>query len=483
MSRTMIAAVVVVALVALGGAFVLSQRGQPVVVGPNPTTEASASPSQPAVAVPSDTPAPTPLTSVEPSPPVGQSLEMTWTELSLAERAPKIEWLGNQFVHVDEESGVVQTSTDGFSWHVLQPGDPDPGYLDLIRDVRDDGLVTWGDDIVRWWNPEEGPEIAGKPPITARDIVRIVRSGAATDTTPFKGRIQSLAFGPAGIVATVASDLDWDAWVTKKLGVKSNNAWVMHQRGVDFRDGIMEIKFDNRPTLRVVWADEGFEPGDFMYGGFGWFSPDGEQWTQIPGYLTEFTFGEVIGVSDGFIAEGDIPEGGKCSLPDGCGPLWHSTDGLTWRNLGPTPERENLSMQPWKGGALVTDEFGIFDFWTSQGRSELPMAAEIRAAKKGKDPDFNTAFGTGPLGIVRVTLCRETGGVACPPDGSKNEVLVTRDGVDWAIGRIPAAMAADGSLFYGGPAIAVGERSVLVTLWSGRAEERIPSLWLGKLEP
>ena len=54
MSRTTLAAAVVVAMVAIGGAFFMLQRGQPVVVGPDPTAEASASPSQPADAVPSD---------------------------------------------------------------------------------------------------------------------------------------------------------------------------------------------------------------------------------------------------------------------------------------------------------------------------------------------------------------------------------------------------------------------------------------------
>ena len=59
--------------------------------------------------------------------------------------------------------------------------------------------MSWQDQIVGWWNPEDGPEIAGKPPITARDIVRIVRPRAApTDTTPFKGRIESIGIGPVG---------------------------------------------------------------------------------------------------------------------------------------------------------------------------------------------------------------------------------------------------------------------------------------------
>ena len=466
MSRATLAAAVVVAMVAVGGAFFLLERGQPSVVGPIPTPEASASPSQPAVAVPSTTPAPTPTSTAEASPPpVGDSLDLTWSKVTLDQRSPQVAWLDDRFVMVDDDSGVVQTSIDGFSWHVLQPGDPDPGYLELIRDVRGGGVVSWGDDIVRWWNPEEGAEIAGKPPITARDIVRIVRAGAATDTTPFKGRIASLGVGPAGIVAFVHSHLDWDEWVASKLG----RNWVSHYTGVDFKNGILKIGMDNGPGLKVNWAEEGFEPGDYQDAGFGWYSPEGEQWTQIPDYLSLGIGGDVIGVSDGFVARGES--------------MWHSSDGLTWRNMGEAASSMNTSMLPWHGGALISDGFGSFDLWTSQGSSELPMAAEIRAAKKHKDPDLNSAFDVGPLGLVRVTLCRDGGGDPCPPDGSANEVLVTRDGTDWSIQPIPAELAADNTGFNATPRVVVGERSVLVTVLSGPYEARIASLWLGTLEP
>ena len=85
---------------------------------------------------------------------------------------------------------------------------------------------------------------AGKPPITARDILRIVRPPAApVDTSPFKGRIESLAIGPAGIVAQVHSHLDTDAWIAAKLG----DNWVSRYKGVDFKDGILEITMKQRP--------------------------------------------------------------------------------------------------------------------------------------------------------------------------------------------------------------------------------------------
>ena len=200
-NRWAVAAAAVIGVLLVGGALLLTQRGQPVIGAPSPMPSATSS--HPAEVVPSATPAPTPTSTAEVTPPaVGQSLKLTWTKVSLDQRSARIAWLVDRFVLVDDESRVVQTSTDGSSWQVLQPGDPDPGYVELMREVRNAGLVSWGDDIVGWWNPEEGPDIGGKPPMTARDILRIVRPPAApTETTPFKGRIESLGIGPAGIVA------------------------------------------------------------------------------------------------------------------------------------------------------------------------------------------------------------------------------------------------------------------------------------------
>ena len=50
---------------------------------------------------------------------------------------------------------------------------------------------------------------------------------------------------------------------------------------MSFEDGDPEI-LENGRGLKVVWADEGFELGDYQDAGFGWYSPDGEQWTAMP---------------------------------------------------------------------------------------------------------------------------------------------------------------------------------------------------------
>ena len=122
------------------------------------------------------------------------------------------------------------------------------------------------------------------------------------------------------------------------------------------------------------------------------------------------------------------------------------------------------------GGALVTDGVGRFDFWTSQGPTELPMAADVRAASKQPNEPHDNAIGTGPFGAAMVSI-------------DSQEILVTRDGIDWDINPMPAEMAADGGVRRA-PTVAVGDRSVLVLLWAGvLLAEQVPSLWLGTPEP
>ena len=381
-------------------------------------------------------------------------------------------------------SGAVRTSIDGQDWQALQPGDAAQGYVDLLRG----SFAGWQDSAVGWWNPQDrgGLDIAGAPPITARDNVQIVRPpGAPSSTTPFKGRIESIGIGPKGIVAEVHSDLDWDAWVTKKLGLRTNNDWTCCVKDVTFQNGVLQIKLNNRPGLKVVWADEGLEPGDYQDRGFGWYSPDGEHWTAMApndqptgdsgSSLPTGTFGSVVGVSDGFIATGAYPDG-TCADPNGsCTGMWYSSDGLTWRFLGTAPEikpsgrelciRDGCSglpgeLVPWRGGALAIDGDGRVEFWTSGGSAELPMAVQA-----------DGTVATGPLGIVSIG------------DG---QVLVSRDGIDYKVSSIPAQMS--DAVNGGGEStvVAVGDQTVLV-LESEPADEFeatwTSSLWLGTFEP
>ena len=457
---TLVLVAAAVLMLVASAVFVASRRPSLVVVVPTPSQTSAPSIS----ALPTATSSSSAIPTAEISPAaVAQGLHLTWTKVAIEQRDPQVAWIGDRFALVDDKSGAVFTSVDGVSWHALQPGDPDPGYAELLRGQR----ATWEGDVVGWWNPQEhgGPDIAGEPPITARDVVQIVReSGAPSMTTPFKGRIESIGIGPAGIVAEVHSDIDWDAWVTRTLGARSNNAWVKHLKSVEYRNGILQIKLDNGPGLKVVWAADGREPGDYQDKGFAWYSPDGEQWTAIPPVRPPLSgddptfpmgsLGSVVGVSDGFIAQGDAVDSKPCPSADGCEGMWHSSDGLTWRHIANVPYGSD-PLRPWMGGALVTDGVGRFDLWTSQGSGTLPMAAEIPAPSK----DPNAHISVGPLGLVSVRSGDRT-------------ILFTRDGVAWTMDPMPADMPAG--------TIAVGDRSVLVL---GNSEDHLPSLWLGTIEP
>jgi hypothetical protein len=409
---------------------------------------------------------PTPSASPSPSP-TPLSLDLTWTQLPLEapiiegfadaarKQSPRLAWIDDRFVLAEVKSGEVRTSTDGQDWQAMQPGDRARGLVDLVRG----SFASWQDSHVGWWNPQEEAQCescTNQAPITDRDVVQIVRPPAApTATTPFKGRIESIGIGPKGIVAQVHSDIDTDEWVTRKLGLRTNNDWTCCVRDFTFEDGVLQIKLSNGPGLKVVWADEGLEPGDFQDRGFGWYSADGEHWTEMTpnaeaneiGSTLPTGFGQVVGVSDGFIAAGASPDG-ACPDPDGsCTGMWFSSDGLTWRLLGAAPFFAQ-GLLPWRGGALATDGDGHAEVWASDGSAELPIAGQLHGT-----------VATGPLGIVSIR------------DG---QVLVSRDGIDYKVSSSPAQMGD------GGSTVVVGDRTVLVPVLAPVDEFTWTwSLWLG----
>ena len=397
-----------------------------------------------------DTTTPSPIASLAPSP-TPASLDLTWTQVPLDEQSPRLAWVGDQFVLADVDSGTVRTSTDGQSWQPMQAGDAAKGYVDLLSGSRG----SWQGETVGWLNPEDGPDISGPPPSNPRHIVTIVHPPSAPiSTLPFKGQIESIGIGPKGFVAETHSALDFEHWVTKKLGLRTNNDWTMHTKSMTFQSGVLQIKLNNRSGLKVVWADQGYEPGDLYDGGFGWFSPDGEHWTEMAprdnsgsdfgSTLPMGAFGNVVGVSDGFIAGGD-------------GGMWFSAGGLTWRFLG---AESGGNLQPWMGGALVTDGDTPFDLWTSSGKSRLPAAADLQGM-----------VGTGPLGLVTLAYGAQT-------------AFVSRNGTDVGSSPIPAQMSAATGRLWGGfaPRVAVGDRSVLV-LEGHQESSPAWTLWLGTFQP
>jgi len=314
--------------------------------------------------------------------------------------------------------GTISASSDGANWRDLQPGS-DPGYGELLRDR----FAVWQDHVVGWWNPKDPwrlGEFANPHPVMAGDIVSVLQPPAArSESTPFTGRIETMGVGPAGIVAQVKAPRD------------------------------------DRP-------------------GYGWYSADGTHWTEVqfdrdyadrPQTLPR-SFGQVVGVSDGFIARDFDGDQSECpDLQYGCSTMWHSSDGLTWTKLGIVDSVDgSLLLLPWNGGALLTDGISRFDLWTSEGSSELSLADEVPAPAEF----FRANVGTGPLGLVTMLY-----------GGDHPEALITRDGVSWKVQPAPSVPASFASM-------AVGESSVLYLGWTGDVYEGdilVPHLWVGTANP
>lgn len=360
-------------------------------------------------------------------------------------RKTRVVWLGDRFVLVDElpNATAVSTSTDGLAWELIDASDPGWDSYSLVS--ASSAIATWEHETVLWTRDS---------PSSSVSILRPLEEPVTKD---FEGGVGAVGIGPAGIVVRVHSALDFDAWVTSVLGP----GWVDHMVSFSFQDGILRITTDDDRGLEVVWADEGFEPGDVADRGFGWYSPDGNQWTPIPGFPANVS--QIVGVSDGFIADG---ADGRCDgcrdTPDGWG-MWHSPDGLSWRNIG---QATDGSFLPWGDGALVTDGARRFDVWTSEGKAELPMAGALAAGWTAA----SVAFGSGPLGFASLNV-------------DDHEILFAPNGVDWSIQPMsPEMAAAAGPSRYAYRNVAVGKESVVVLLW-GVGPESGPSIWVGTLEP
>ena len=417
-------------------------------------------------------PNPSPMSTIVPIPSPTSTIAppgtvLTWARVAVDERSlalldpgspdsefrtTGVAWLGDRFVLVDKllVGKAVSTSSDGRAWELLDEGAPGWDSYSLLS--TSSAIATWGHDTVLW-----------TPGVYTSDLRILSPPDEPVTKSDFSGGVGSVGIGPAGIVAHVHSAIDFDAFVTSKLGP----GWVDHMVTFSFQDGILRITTDDDRSLEIVWADAGFAPGDVADRGFGWYSPDGAQWTPIPGFPANVS--EIVGVSDGFFARGG---GARCDgcrdTPDGPG-MWHSPDGLSWRNIGAATEG---SVLPWGQGVLVTDGMGRFDAWTADGTSELPMAGDLPPGWTASNPSFGSiSFGSGPFGLVSLNV-------------SAHEVLFTPNGVDWSVQAMSAEMAPAAGMSRTVPSwnIAVGKDSVIVLLWT-EGPESGPSLWVGTVQP
>ena len=420
----LVAAAVVVLIVMIG--FAILRDGNHQVIGP---------------AVSPTPPSPSSAASLMPS--IGPGSVLKWSRLDagalgLSEHSmgdidvTRVMWLDDHFVLADQSLRTVFASTDGVTWDVEESGSRDFAYYEPM--VMD-SIASWQHEVVGWSGGVPGNVSVAQPPNEPR-------------TRQFEGVVGAAGVGPAGIVVRTHSTLDFDAYISSLMGPD----WVDHMTSFEFTDGVLRITTDDHRELEIVWADHGFEPGDLADRGFGWHSPDGDEWAPIRNFPDNVS--DIVGTEDGFIARGSD--------------MWHSEDGLTWRRLG---SYASGLIVPWMGGVIVVPEDGGprrgFEVWTSDGPRAVPIASDLQLTWR--------STGSGPLGIVSL--------------GADDSILYSPDGFAWSISPMPAGMPADanGRL---APTIAVGERSVVVLLWreeiGGSAMSatwtRSPSLWIGTPE-
>lgn len=335
----------------------------------------------------------------------------------------RVAWVDDHFVLVEQSQQLILASNDGLSWDTPEEDSRD---LDYYEPMAQDSIASWQDDVIGW--------------TSAGNTLRIARPANAPNTYEFEGRIGAAATGRAGMLVRTHSTLNFDDYITSLMG----SGWVKHMTSFSFTDGILRITADDRPELNIVWADQGFEPGDVADRGFGWFSLDGEDWTSIPDFPDNVS--AIAAIENGFIASGSA--------------LWYSADGLAWRRIG---TYSNTSLIQWMGGVVTAvgdSNRPPFALWTSEGPRDLPVAGEL---------DLGSTIGAGPLGMVSLE--------------SDGMILYSPDGSDWSVAPVPEEMAADATSRWA-PTIAVGEGSVVVLVWREEADEsRTPSLWLGTIEP
>ena len=411
-------------------------------------------------------------------PPVGQSLELTWTKVTLDQRSPQVALLGHQFgadPRLSARCSPPPMASAGTSCNRANRTQATPRCSRIE-------FVSWQDQVVGWWNPEDGPDIAGKPPITARDILRIVRPLALHPRTRRRSRAASnrSASGPSvswptSIPTSTGTSGSHPSWVA--IGCRTTPASL-------YKNGILRVGMDNGPGLRVNWADEGFLPGDYQDLGFGWFSPDGQQWTAIPGFgepgadggqAFPTGLGDVVGVSDGFIVRGTNPEE-TCPLPTGCGR--HVAFG----------RRPDLAQPRRSGGGLVRIGRVAVDGRRARDRRRRALRVlDLRWVQRVADCTPNSArHGNHRIRTAERNSARERS-ASCRSRWTTGRSSSLGTASTGASNRCPLRwrpMARRPSFSRRSlRTVAVGDRSVLVMVSGGEGEDATRSLWLGTFEP
>ena len=219
--------------------------------------------------------------------------------------------------------------------------------LELPRWIRPRCWATAGCSSGAWKTRRDEPDgaITTRKVDLERDILRIVRRPADAhrdDVVHSADRVDP----PAGLDRHRADvrtpTIDWAAWAARCLA--GGDGWVVGTSAEhdDSRMGILERQ--RRTTVAGItlslWADEGFELGDYQDAGFGWYSPMASSGPRCPTSRSPEAGGDAASLRPASAMSWACRmASSRAGRPDACTssrlqPMWHSIRRSDLANLG-----------------------------------------------------------------------------------------------------------------------------------------------------
>jgi hypothetical protein len=306
---------------------------------------------------------------------------------------------GDRFFYIDGASRTVHSSFDGLKWTSALIDGSIGGM---------GGFVAWHDTVVGFGcggASSSGGQIAPKA-----GCVSVIHPDGTASRRSFDGNIDDVGIGQSGIVVIVTNHHDDDGL---SYASEDEVAWNLTGRDINeidvfnVTDGVLHVEYDDQVADYVL--------SELGYAGFdepsrsGWYSPDGVEWIPIPD-LPAATSWRLLGTEDGFVGISG-------------GLVWHSSNGLDWRELGGSPGFESL-LGRWNGGALLAAETGNIRYASRLGIKDSPLATT--------GPVNSLESGSGSVGVVIVAVEGETLDL--------DQILYSPRGEEWITTSAPTEM-------------------------------------------
>ena len=448
-----IAALVGVLLLMGGAALLFSGSGEEQPAAP--TTAVDSSPTTAAtVETPTTIASTDPTLAVEPGPPPGEGPQLGFVPVELPSDESPGDGVWFQGALYATSRGDLFRSSDGFTWELL-PGPPDVANLQGFHGLETDGglLVYAGVDGVEG---SSGCTLPGDAIVvhtsnngvdwkTSRIDLPIPDTSSPFGCfSVFVDLNETMVAGPQGIMITA---LIHGAIVPERI---FEAEFGLSIGPGNIGDGFMEAETDDGKVYEIDLEAAGYlddieswlsvatdDPnvaerafnGDWGFGkGYGWFSPDGQTWSQLDasGPLDGGEIAAVVATPGGFVATSTsrgIPR------PTGLAErfLWETTDGATWIQKSSlsdshllTDDRINGVIVPvfdpyglgvWDGRLVAATEGGV---WTIEDTPQELIASD----------------GMSGLGLIKIG---ELGLVGIPSqeEGGGTEILFSANGTTW----------------------------------------------------